>query len=158
MNNSFIAVMDSGIGGISVLNELIEALPNERFLYFSDSINVPYGNKSKRELLSLTLNNIEYVKSFGVKAIVLACNTLSMSVLSDVRRCVNLPIFGVFPPVEKCLVNGEKSVLFATKLTARYFCDVKGLCVVGLSNLAHEIEVHKFELNNYKFIDCILNE
>lgn len=158
MDNRFIAVMDSGIGGISVLNDLIKVLPNERFLYFSDSLNVPYGNKSKRELLNLTLRNIEYVKSFGVKAIVLACNTLSLSVLGDIRICIRMPIFGVFPPVESSLLAGEKAVLFATNLTAKYYSKIKGLRVVGLGNLANEIELHKFDFGNYKFLDCILKD
>ena len=79
MNNQYIAVIDSGIGGISVLRELIKSFPCEKFLYFGDNKNTPYGNKSKRDLLNLAIHNINILKSYPIKAIVLACNTLSVN-------------------------------------------------------------------------------
>ena len=70
-----IAVMDSGLGGISVLRELVKIMPNERFLYFGDSINAPYGTKTKPEVLEITRKNLSLLKERGIKAFVIACNT-----------------------------------------------------------------------------------
>ena len=65
MDNQYIAVMDSGIGGISVLTELIKNFPNQNFLYFGDNDNAPYGNRSKQDLLNLAIHNsfsLQYAK------------------------------------------------------------------------------------------------
>ena len=76
MNDGYIAILDSGIGGISVLLELIKLLPNERYLYFGDNHNAPYGNKSLSQLLRITEKNIDYIKQYKIKALIFACNTL----------------------------------------------------------------------------------
>ena len=64
MNDGYIAILDSGIGGVSVLLELIKLLPNERYLYFGDNHNAPYGNKSLSQLLRITEKNIDYIKQY----------------------------------------------------------------------------------------------
>ena len=92
MNNRFIAVLDSGVGGLSVLSVLEKKFPNERFLYFGDNGNAPYGNRSKQNLLSITLKNIDYIKSYDVKAIVVACNTLSVNIIYNIKEYSGLLI------------------------------------------------------------------
>ena len=136
MRNDFIAVIDSGIGGISVLNTLTKNLEGERFLYFGDNDNAPYGNKSKRELLSLTMRNIDYVKSFGVKAIVLACNTLSVNLIDEVKNYSGVAVFGIFPPIESLVMSGGETLLLATVRTAERYVGIKGVHSVGLPTLA----------------------
>ena len=64
MKDGFICVIDSGIGGLAVLKELIKKAPTEKYLYFGDNLNAPYGNKSKRRLWELTLNNLVYLSQF----------------------------------------------------------------------------------------------
>lgn len=77
MNNCPIGVFDSGVGGLSVFAELLKLLPNENYIYFGDTINLPYGNKTKEELFSITKNIFDFFKSRNVKAVVMACNTTS---------------------------------------------------------------------------------
>ena len=95
MKQGYIAVIDSGIGGISLLSDLIKNFPNEKFLYLGDNNNAPYGEKSKHELIALTMKNIDYVKSFGIKAIVFACNTISVNILLNTMEYSNLPVYGM---------------------------------------------------------------
>ena len=74
-NERYIAVFDSGVGGISVLRRLLEVLPNEKYLYFGDSINAPYGVRTEEEVRQLTLAAMEKMVARGIKAFVIACNT-----------------------------------------------------------------------------------
>ena len=71
----YIGVFDSGVGGISVLKELVRRMPDENYLYFGDSANAPYGSRTTREVRALTLEKAEYLCSRGSKALVIACNT-----------------------------------------------------------------------------------
>ena len=72
-----IGVFDSGIGGVTVLKELLKIMPNENYLYYSDSKNNPYGDKSNEEIINLSDNVVEYLINQGCKIIVIACNTAS---------------------------------------------------------------------------------
>ena len=150
MNEQFIAVLDSGIGGISVLKELVKAFPNESFLYLGDNDNAPYGNKRKEILLSITMRNIDLLKSYPIKALVLACNTLSVNLIDDIKRYSGLPTFGIFPPVESCVLDNNKTLLLATKRTSENYVNIPKLDVVGLVNLVDEIERNMF---NLEFVD-----
>ncbi|MBR1967890.1 MAG: aspartate/glutamate racemase family protein [Clostridia bacterium] len=151
MQNDFIAVIDSGIGGMSVLKALTKNFPNERFLYFGDNLNAPYGNRSVQNLLSITMRNIDYIKRFGVKAIVLACNTLSVNILNNIKEYAGLPVVGTFPPVESSVVKDEKVLLLSTVRTAEIYSGLKNLDVLGLPNLAEDIEKHAFSIENVNF-------
>ena len=86
-----IAVIDSGVGGISVLRELMRLMPNENYIYYGDSANAPYGSKTKAEVLSITENNLRYLKKCGIKALVIACNTAT-SAAASVATEINLNI------------------------------------------------------------------
>ena len=70
-----IAVFDSGVGGISVLRELVRLMPNENYIFFGDSKNAPYGGKSLEEVRKLTECHVRHLLSEGAKAVVIACNT-----------------------------------------------------------------------------------
>lgn len=143
MNNGYIGVMDSGVGGISTLLELIKAMPNEKFLYFGDNKNAPYGDKTQRELISLAMQNYYFLKSFGLKAIVLACNTLSLTALNRLRRAASEPVFGVFPPVEQAVLSNGRTLLLATPRTVerfKSFSERSDFYAVALPRLAKEIE------------------
>ena len=152
MDSSYIAVLDSGIGGISVLYELEKVFPFERFLYFGDNKNAPYGNKSRHNLLSLTIHNINIIKTYPVKMIVLACNTLSVNLMTEIKEYSALPIFGVFPPVESCLLSGKKTLLLSTVKTSNNYKSNKNFVSVGFYNLAGEIEDNLFSLEKVDFL------
>lgn len=117
-----IAVVDSGVGGISVLAELVKTLPHEDFLYFGDSANAPYGTKSRDEVLRITEQNLERLMARGIKALVLACNTATSAAARTLReKHPDLPIIGVEPAVKPAtLVCESPTVLvMATALTLR---------------------------------------
>ena len=140
MRDGYIAVLDSGIGGLSVLNELVKLLPNERYLYLGDNGNAPYGGKSLRELMALTEKNIDLLKSYDLKALVLGCNTLSANLYKQISEYSGVPTFGVYPPVEFASMLGGEVLLLATERTAERFKGIDHLTTVGLRNLARDIE------------------
>ncbi|MBQ6979476.1 MAG: aspartate/glutamate racemase family protein [Clostridia bacterium] len=143
MNNGYIAVLDSGIGGFSFIAEAARLIKNEKFLYFGDNKNAPYGNKTQEELYLLTQKNLAIILKYDVKALVIACNTLSLSLMPALRQLLKIPIFGVFPPVNK---KSGKTALFATPVTCACFAEEKGVKVFPLERLAADIEKNKINL------------
>ena len=97
-----IAVFDSGVGGISVLRHLRRLLPGERFLYFGDSANAPYGTRSTEEVRALTLAAAEKLMTIApLKALVLACNTATAAAVEDLRaRWPELIVIGIEPALK----------------------------------------------------------
>jgi len=147
MNDSYIAILDSGLGGLAVLNKLIEKLPNERFLYYGDGVNAPYGNRSVNELYSIALKRIEEMSKYPLKAVVLACNTLSVNVRAKIENSLGIPVFGVFPSIEKYIMCGKPCLLLATERTAEKFINMPHVDVVGLKTLARDIEYNMFNMH-----------
>lgn len=148
MDRRYIAVIDSGIGGISVLKKLVDNFPNENFLYFGDNDNAPYGNRNKRNLLSLTISNINYIMSYDIKCLVVACNTLSVNLFKEISEYVSCPVFGIFPPVEQCQIKQEKTLLLSTVRTAENYKSTKNFFSKGLFDLVNIIENNRFTLDN----------
>ena len=93
-----IGVFDSGIGGLTVVKALMEELPSESIVYFGDTARVPYGTKSKMTIVKFSLENVEFLLRFGVKCIVIACNTSSSWALPTLRKYFKVPIIGVIRP------------------------------------------------------------
>lgn len=97
----YIGVFDSGLGGISVLRELVKAMPQERFLYFGDSANAPYGQKPVETVRQLTLEAAQLLFSRGVKALVVACNTATAAAIDILReRYPEEIIIGIEPALK----------------------------------------------------------
>ena len=151
MKKQYIAVIDSGIGGISVLSKLVKTFPNEKFIYFGDNDNAPYGNLSRENLLKVVLKGLDLVLSYDLKGIVLACNTLSVNLYKEISEYSALPIFCVFPPVEFCAMKKGKTLLLATDRTARNYSCMENLDCFGLKDLALIIEKNVFKLDTYDF-------
>ena len=96
-----IAVFDSGVGGISVLKELVKILPAENYIYFGDSKHAPYGMKTKEEVKSLTMDCAEELFARGAKALVVACNTATSAAVRALReKYPKIPIVGIEPAVK----------------------------------------------------------
>ena len=93
-----IGVFDSGIGGLTVVKALIEDMPSESIVYFGDTARVPYGTKSKSTIVKFSLENVEFLLRFGVKCIVIACNTSSSWALPTLRKYFKVPMIGVIRP------------------------------------------------------------
>ena len=98
---AYIAVFDSGVGGISVLRHLRRELPSERFLYFGDSANAPYGTRPTEEIRALTLAAAEKLVARGIKALVVACNTATSAAINDLRALYpELIVIGIEPALK----------------------------------------------------------
>lgn len=93
-----IGVFDSGVGGLSVLKKLIGVLPSENYLYFGDTARVPYGEKSKDELIRFSREILNWFKSQNVKMVLIACNTSSATTLDVVKGEYDFPILGLISP------------------------------------------------------------
>jgi len=99
MSNRPIGVFDSGVGGLTVLSKLQEALPNESVIYVGDTANLPYGGKSPKELLKHCRDIIKFLRGHNIKAAVLACGTTSSTVYEDlVAECPDIPLVDVIRP------------------------------------------------------------
>lgn len=114
-----IGVFDSGIGGLSVLEELEKVLPNEDFYYYGDSINNPYGEKSDQELLEITSHIVDVLKEKGAKIIVIACNTATTRVMKKLREKYPEMIFvGTVPAIKvACDHDSKNTLVMATEAT-----------------------------------------
>ena len=100
--NDYIAVFDSGVGGISVLRHLIRLMPQERFVYFGDSANAPYGSRPTREIRELTLAAVHsLLEEYPLKALVIACNTATAAAVNDIRNAhPDLIVVGIEPALK----------------------------------------------------------
>ena len=104
-----IGVFDSGIGGLTVVKALIDELPGESIVYFGDTARVPYGTKSKSTIVKFSLENVEFLLRFGVKCIVIACNTSSSWALPTLRKYFKVPIIGVIRPGAQAAVRATRN-------------------------------------------------
>ena len=98
-SNLPIGFFDSGVGGLSVYARFRELLPQEDTIYFGDLKNLPYGNKSKEELIGFARNILDFFKTKGVKAVVIACNTSSALAYKEIKDEYEFPIF---PIIQSC--------------------------------------------------------
>ncbi len=106
-NNRPIGIFDSGVGGLSVLKELLSFLPNESFVYYADSGNCPYGEKSKDEILTLTTNITNFLIAKNCKLIIVACNTITTNIINKLRGIYKMPFIGIEPAVKPASLNSE---------------------------------------------------
>ena len=112
MNNGKIGLFDSGLGGLSILKELIKELPNEDYLFYEDSINNPYGDKSEGELFNITSKIVDYLLESGCKIIVIACNTATTSCMKKLREKYPNTIFvGTVPAIKVAYDGHYKNVI-----------------------------------------------
>ena len=114
-----VGVFDSGVGGISALQAMIRLLPREKFIYYGDTRNAPYGTKSSEEVLSCVRGVVERLLDQGIKALVIACNTATGAAAAPLRRELDIPVIGMEPalkPASELRKDGSILVL-ATPLT-----------------------------------------
>ena len=119
----YIGVFDSGVGGISVMRHLMRLMPGEKYLYFGDSANAPYGSRSTEDVKRLTLAAAEKLtKEYGLKALVLACNTATAAAVKEVRsRYPDLIVIGIEPALKLAADHfpGGRVGVMATEVTLR---------------------------------------
>lgn len=119
MNKLPIGIFDSGVGGTSIWKEIQELLPNEDTIYLADSKNAPYGEKSKEEILQLSIKNTEYLFQQQCKLIVVACNTATTNAIKYLRDTYNVPFIGIEPAIKPAALNSTSKTIgvLATKGT-----------------------------------------
>ncbi len=125
MSNSPIGIFDSGIGGTSIFKEIHKLLPNENCIYLADSKNAPYGNKSKADIIELSIKNTELLIKEGCKIIVVACNTATTNAIDYLRKTYSIPFIGIEPAIKPAALNTQTKAIgiLATKgtLTSQLF-------------------------------------
>ena len=117
-----IGVFDSGVGGVSVLRELVKLMPNEHYLYFGDSANAPYGEKTTEQVRQLTLDVAEMLVQRGVKALVVACNTATSAAIGLLReKYPHMVVIGIEPALKVAADRFPKGNIgvMATSVTLR---------------------------------------
>ena len=159
-----IAVIDSGVGGISVLKELIKLMPNENYIYFGDNKNAPYGNKTTEEVRKLMFSNVSMLLEKGAKAIVIACNTATGAAVNALReRYPDINIIGIEPAIKPTIKHKRHSnvLVMATPLTLKQekfeellyrFCDdvnIMTLACPGLMEFVEEGKTQGEELEGF---------
>lgn len=118
-NNSPIGFFDSGVGGLTVLNKVKQILPNENFIYYGDTLHMPYGDKSKSQLLEYSKDILEFFEDKGCKAVVMACNTTSSTIYNDIKNDYDYKLYPIVQSVAKILAElpiGRLGI-FATRAT-----------------------------------------
>jgi glutamate racemase len=113
-----IGIFDSGVGGLTVLQELKRQLPNEQIVYFADTARVPWGSRSRPEIIEFVQQILEWMQTKQVKMVVMACNTSSALALETVRSQFDVPMLGLILPGARAAVkNGKRIGVIATSAT-----------------------------------------
>lgn len=156
MRKKSIVIIDSGVGGIHFLHECVKSLPNYDYVYIIDTLNSPYGTKSKGQLKKIVMNLVrEIIKKYNPEIILFACNTLTVNTISYVReKFFKVKFVGVEPALKPAKIFGGETILFATKSTIKCYAQLnkkieKNLRVEYKEDL---IKYHKFD-KVYKIYD-----
>ncbi|MDB9313133.1 glutamate racemase [Spirulina sp. CS-785/01] len=113
-----IGVFDSGVGGLTVLRQLKQQLPEESFLYFADTARLPYGTRTKEEILQFVREILTWMQAEGVKMVIMACNTSSALALEEVRQEFPFPVLGLILPGARAAIHQGRSIgVIATPAT-----------------------------------------
>jgi glutamate racemase len=114
-----IGIFDSGVGGTSIWKEIVNILPNENTIYLADSKNAPYGEKSKDEIIQLSIKNTAFLLKQNCKIIVVACNTATTNAIKTLRQKYDIPFIGIEPAIKPAALSTKSNVvgILATKGT-----------------------------------------
>ncbi|AFH60943.1 glutamate racemase [Paenibacillus caseinilyticus] len=104
-----IAILDSGVGGLTVAKEVMRQLPQEKIIYFGDTARTPYGPRGAEEVARFTHQIVDYLLQFGPKMIVIACNTATAVALEEIRARVPIPVIGVIHPGARAAIKTTRN-------------------------------------------------
>ncbi|SDZ88995.1 glutamate racemase [Flavobacterium gillisiae] len=110
-NNQPIGIFDSGIGGTSIWKEIHQLLPHEKTIYLADSKNAPYGQKSKDEIIALSMKNTDLLLKMNCKLIVVACNTATTNAIRELREKYDIPFIGIEPAIKPAATNSKTQTI-----------------------------------------------
>ena len=119
MSSKPIGIFDSGVGGLSIWNEIHQLLPMESTIYLSDSKHAPYGPKGKEAIINLSIKNTESLINQGCKLIVVACNTATTNAIDTLRKNYPIPFIGIEPAIKPAALQSKSKAIgiLATKGT-----------------------------------------
>jgi len=169
-----IGIFDSGVGGTSIWKEVAKMLPRENTIYLADSANAPYGEKSKEEILGLSIKNTEHLLGRGCKIVLVACNTATTNAIDYLRSHYDVPFIGIEPAIKPAALHTKtkKVGVLATKgtLSSSLFHNTSKLYAEGITVLEREgkglvelIEADKIQSEEMKqllsgFLQPMLNQ
>ena len=110
-NNQAIGIFDSGIGGTSIWSAIHQLLPNEKTIYLADSKNAPYGQKSKEEIVALSMKNTDFLLEMNCKLIVVACNTATTNAIQELREKYDVPFIGIEPAIKPAATHSKTQII-----------------------------------------------
>ena len=118
---ALIGVFDSGVGGLSILDEALRQLPEHDYIYLADSANAPYGEKTSDWIAARSLTLCKYLASKGCDAIVVACNTATAEAIKHIREAISIPIIGVEPGIKPAAMQSQNNIVgvLATEATLK---------------------------------------
>lgn len=157
-----IGVFDSGLGGVNVLSCLIKKYPNNEYIYFGDTKNLPYGDKTKEELFRLASAAIEFLLTKNVDLIIIACGTISSNCYSELKNKYNIPIYDIISPTIKYLKSSEfnKIGVIGTKRTIEskiFDIECKNILMKATPDLVPIIENNKVSENKQNIINELID-
>ena len=174
MRENPIGMFDSGIGGITIYDEIHKLLPNENIIYLADSKNSPYGGKSKEKIIEYSVKNTDFLLKKGCKIIVVACNTASTNAVKHLREHYNVPFIRVQPAIKPAALNSktktvgilatngtlESELLFETSQKFARGVRVIKQIGEGLVSLIESGNIESIEMTNllYKYMEPMLKE
>lgn len=152
-----IGMFDSGLGGLTVLKEFVKKYPNNIYIYYGDTKNIPYGDKTKQELIKLIREIITFFEKEKVDMIIIACGTISSMCLNEIRQMTNILIYDVISPTIEYLqkTNQNKIGIFATNVTInshvfKTSLKNKKILEIATQEFVPMIENNKIDLNIIK--------
>ncbi len=174
MRENPIGMFDSGIGGITIYDEIHKLLPNENIIYLADSKNSPYGGKSKEKIIEYSVKNTDFLLKKGCKIIIVACNTASTNAVKHLREHYNVPFIRVQPAIKPAALNSktktvgilatngtlESELLFETSQKFARGVRVIKQIGEGLVSLIESGNIESIEMTNllYKYMEPMLKE
>lgn len=174
MNTQPIGIFDSGVGGISIWKDIYRLLPSESTIYLADSKYAPYGEKTQKEILELSIKNTEYLLSRGCKIIVVACNTATTNAIDCLRENYKVPFIGIEPAIKPAALNSQTGIVgvlatrgtlassLFTKTTGLYAKDIKVIEQFGDGLVplieAGQIESKEMEVLLQKYLTPMVKE
>ena len=108
-SNFPIGLFDSGIGGLSIYNEIKNSIPNESTIYIADNLNAPYGKKAESEIIQLSIKNTQKLVDLRCKLIIVACNTATTNAIEVLRKKFNIPIVGIEPAIKPAMLETKSN-------------------------------------------------
>lgn len=148
-----IGIFDSGVGGLSIYREVKKVLPYAPIIYLADQKNAPYGSKSEENIKTLTIKALHFLKNKGVKMIIIACNTSTVSGIEHYRNSIPVPLVGLVPAIKPAAKENKKIAVLSTKATSQSkklkeyidsFSNNKKVYLLGNNKLVTYIEKNDF--------------